>query len=144
MPTNTCLNLFSYPNTNNKDRVGQIKHTDTGTLMLLFSRDPGLEIQSPKQGTWCAVPPVEGHIVVNVCDTLRYLSSDRFYSSIHRVLPVFREGQQHRHVVGYFFRAENDAEMRDSDGKTITVSQWHDQKYNTYKTPESAKNLRLC
>jgi isopenicillin N synthase-like dioxygenase len=140
MPANTCLNLFCYPKSDNKDRFGQIKHTDTGTLTLLFSSHPGLEILSPKSYSWGAVAPIDGHVVVNVGDTLRALSNKRFYSSVHRVSPVFKDSQKQRFVVGYFFRAENDAVVRNSEGNMMTVRQWHDQKYDTYKTPHSAKS----
>jgi isopenicillin N synthase-like dioxygenase len=139
MPANTCLNLFCYPKSENKDLFGQIKHTDTGTMTLLFSEHPGLEILSPKSRTWGSVAPIDGHAVVNVGDTLRHLSNRRFYSSIHRVSPVFKDSQQQRLVVGYFFRAENDLMVKDSEGNKMTVRQWHDQKYNTYKEPQSVQ-----
>ena len=50
-PTKTNLVLLHYPPTNNlSHEIGQNKHTDIGTLTLLFTSQWGLQAVSPKSG----------------------------------------------------------------------------------------------
>jgi len=139
MPANSCLNLFNYPKLANIDQFGQNKHTDNGSLTLLFADQPGLQILSPRSGIWGSVPPQHSHVVVNVGDTLRFLSGRRFHSSIHRVVPTFESSQHQRLVVGYFLRAEDKKIMEDNEGNIITARQWHDRKYDNYQAAHSVQ-----
>lgn len=132
---NCSLNLFCYPRGLDQagTRFGQNKHTDNGSLTLLFSKDPGLEVLSPGTGRWGRVVPRPGHAVVNVGDTLRFLSRQRLYSAIHRVIPTF-ENQRHdeRLAIGYFLRADDKTTFHDDRGTCFTAREWHDQKYYNY------------
>ena len=139
MPSNSCLNLFCYPKRTGQNQFGQNKHTDNGSLTLLFANQPGLEILSPKTGIWSKVNSQRGHAVVNVGDTLRFLSEGRFYSSIHRAAPTFGPLQQQRLVIGYFLRAEDDKVVKDNVGNIMTARQWHDRKYENYQADHSVQ-----
>ncbi|KAF2685014.1 2OG-Fe(II) oxygenase family oxidoreductase [Lentithecium fluviatile CBS 122367] len=137
MPANTCLNLFNYPKSTRGGQFGQNKHTDNGSLTLLFANQQGLEILSPRTSSWDRVLPRDGHVVVNVGDTLRFLSGNRFHSSIHRAAPIFEPSQQGRLVAGFFLRAEDHCMIEDNEGSKMTARQWHDHKYDIYKSLHS-------
>jgi isopenicillin N synthase-like dioxygenase len=140
VPANCSLNLFCYPKTPKDDsRFGQNKHTDNGSFTLLFSDQPGLEMLSPTIGIWGRVLPKAGHAVVNVGDTLRFLSGQTFRSAVHRVIPTFESRQQQRLAVGYFLRAEDAKVFRNNEGKMFTAREWHDQKYANYKAPHTVQ-----
>ena len=46
----------------------QVAHTDLGSLTLLFSKSPGLQIMSPKSKEWAFVDPKPNCAIVNVGD----------------------------------------------------------------------------
>ena len=137
MPANSSLNLFSYPKSVGTGQFGQNKHTDNGSLTVLLADQPGLQILSPKSGAWGRVLPQCGHAVINVGDTLRFLSGRRFQSSIHRAEPIFEPSQDRRLVVGYFLRAEDETVIEDNEGNKLTARQWHDRKYDNYQAAHS-------
>lgn len=51
--------------------MGHNKHTDIGTLTLLFTEQLGLqlELQHPGSDEWEFVAPLAGHAIVNVGDS---------------------------------------------------------------------------
>jgi len=63
-------------------------HSDFGTLTLLFQDAVGgLEIENPtKPGTFRAVPPVPGTVLVNIGDLMEHWSNGRWRSTVHRVI----------------------------------------------------------
>ncbi|MCJ1391740.1 hypothetical protein MMC18_004605 [Xylographa bjoerkii] len=134
LPANRCLNFFRYPKKSmDEGKFGQNKHTDNGTLTLLLTEQLGLQVFSVKTQAWENVAPIPGHAVINVADTLRFLSGRRLRSAVHRVIPVFEPSQQNRFSIGYFLRAEDDKVLESSDGALMTAREWHDQKYVNYK-----------
>lgn len=134
VPANCSLTLFCYPKSSKEDsRFGQNKHTDNGTLTLLFADQPGLEMFSPRSETWGRVLPKPNHAIINVGDTLRFLSGQKLRSAVHRVIPEFAPQQRQRLAIGYFLRAEDDKVFRDSEGRWLTAREWHDHKYANYK-----------
>ena len=128
----SCLNLIRYQRPENSEYFGQNKHTDNGSLTLLLTEQLGLQVLSRESQQWENVLPPPGHAVVNVADTLRFLSGKTFRSAVHRVIPHFAPDQTHRFSVGYFLRAEDEALVKDNDGNVITARQWHDRKYVNY------------
>jgi isopenicillin N synthase-like dioxygenase len=131
------LNLFRYPRQIVGDtHFGHNKHTDNGTFTLLLTEQPGLEVFSLKK-TWDAVMPKPSCAVVNVGDTLRFLSGHKFRSAIHRVVPQFEHGD--RYTVGYFLRAEDDTVIRDGDGVISTAKEYHDRKYVNYQASHAVQ-----
>jgi isopenicillin N synthase-like dioxygenase len=140
--TNCSLILIRYPRTDQENAFfGQNKHTDHGSLTILFANERGLEMQSPTTGIWGKVAPEPGHAVVNVGDMLRFLSGFRFKSAIHRVIPEWREGQQDRVAVGYFLRAEDEIIFKDNEGDNCSALEWHDRKYANYKAAHADQRL---
>lgn len=100
-PTNTTLVLLRYPKNSDVQHVGHNKHTDIGSLTLLFSNQWGLQVMTPEKKEWAFVQPRANHAVINVGDSLRFLSGKRLYSC--------------------FLRPENDVRYEDTDGKKIWV-----------------------
>lgn len=132
--TNSTLMLMHYPKDAGPANVGQNKHTDLGSLTLILCDQWGLQVMSPKSLTWCYVEPRPGYGVVNVGDTLRFLSGKRLYSALHRVLrPNWQTVS--RNSLAYFFRAGDTVKMKDADGKETSVQEWHDEKFKIFREP---------
>ena len=71
-------------------RWGIGKHSDYGLWTMILTDAPGLEFLHPQHG-WCAVPLVDGGIVMNVGDVLDRLSDGRFRSPYHRARNLSRD-----------------------------------------------------
>jgi isopenicillin N synthase-like dioxygenase len=128
-PTNTNLVMLSFPKSSDQTHVGHNNHTDLGTLTLLFSNQWGLQIFAPETKEWTFVQPKANHAVVNIGDSLRFLSGKRFHSCLHRVLPVDGVRQkEHRYSIAYFLRPESSVKFEDADGQVVTAAKWHDEK----------------
>ncbi|MCJ1396722.1 hypothetical protein MMC18_009614 [Xylographa bjoerkii] len=131
--SNSTLAMFRYiPGDLTKDKcVGHQKHTDIGSLTLLFSEQWGLQVQRPGMDAWEFVEPKKGYAVINVGDSLRFASGQRLYSCIHQVVPM--NITEDRYSVAFFLRPDNDAKYRDAKGRMISASQWHDEKYGIFQ-----------
>ncbi|MCJ1313506.1 hypothetical protein MMC25_007185 [Agyrium rufum] len=138
--------------------TGHMAHTDVGTLTLLFTTSPGLQILSPQDQTWISVPPLSGHAIVNVGDSLSFISGSRFTSSLHRVVPshllsteqsgkmlsrddhkacMGNEEENHssgtRYSIAYFLRPELDVHFLDAEGRDWRSEDWHKVKYAVFR-----------
>jgi isopenicillin N synthase-like dioxygenase len=113
------------------------KHTDIGTLStLLFTEQWRLQLQRPGSDEWDFVAPRDGHAIVNVGDSLRFLSEKKFNSCLHRVIPV--TSNEDRYSIAYFFlRPENETRFKDIEGRKVKAveCQWHDDKYVMFAEP---------
>ncbi|KAJ3159268.1 hypothetical protein HDU86_001871 [Geranomyces michiganensis] len=128
--TNTTLVLLRYPGQHShEENVGHNKHTDIGSLTLLFAEQWGLQVVSPERNTWEFVRPRDGHAIINVGDSLRFLSKNRLFSCLHRVIPV---DDQDRYSIAYFLRPESEVEFEGPEGKKVTAKKWHDDKYDVF------------
>ncbi|KAF5711901.1 ACC deaminase [Fusarium mundagurra] len=127
------------PGTQNLDEVGQNMHTDIGTLTLLFAPQWALQVVSPVPGAWEYVQPREGHAIINVADTLRFLSNKRFRSALHRVLPMGGVQKEDRYAVSYFLRAADDTEFKDSNDEDSNAKSWYLTKYHNYELPHEVQ-----
>jgi isopenicillin N synthase-like dioxygenase len=113
---------------------GQNMHTDIGTLTLLFAPQWGLQVPDKVTKEWQWVQPRPGYAIINVADTLRFLTGGRFRSALHRVFPI--DGQVgDRFSVSYFLRANNNTEFKASDGSNSSAKDWYFRKYDTYSRP---------
>ncbi len=69
-----------------EDQFGVAPHTDFGVLTVLCQDEiGGLEIQR-RNGSWAAMPPIPGTLVVNIGDLLERWSNRRYRSTVHRVI----------------------------------------------------------
>ncbi|KAJ5898822.1 hypothetical protein N7495_003566 [Penicillium taxi] len=76
----------------------------------------GLQVFSSEDATWKYVEPRPGHAIINVGDTLRFLSNKQLRSALHRVLPLGRVQTEDRYSISYFLRASDSTEFEDSNG----------------------------
>lgn len=113
-------------------QLGHYAHTDLGSLTLLFTKQPGLQVLSPDTRKWQWIEPRKKYAIVNVGDTLRFESGCRFRSSVHRVLPPSGKMKDDRYSSPYFLRAANKAEFKDIDGNVKTVEEWHARKFESF------------
>ncbi|WVQ64295.1 uncharacterized protein L199_002457 [Kwoniella botswanensis] len=85
-----CNNLWSWA------------HTDYGSLTLLFSQTvSGLQVKFA-DGTYRDIKPKKGSIVVNVADTLSFMTKGYLRSTIHRVTRPPPD-QAHIHRIGVLY-----------------------------------------
>lgn len=127
--SNTTLVLLHYPRQELEAGMGHNKHTDIGSITLLFTEQWGLQLQGSdsENSEWAFVEPRERHAIINVGDSLRFLSDKMFNSCLHRVIPVAND--EDRYSIAYFLRPENRVQYRDADGKEVSAQKWHDEKY---------------
>ncbi|KAF2675772.1 2OG-Fe-II oxygenase family oxidoreductase [Lentithecium fluviatile CBS 122367] len=130
--SNTTLVLLRYPKDISSSCVGHNQHTDIGSLTLLFSKQWGLQILSPETQKWEWVAPRPGQAIINVGDSLRFLSGKKLASCVHRVVPTSETPTEHRYSIAYFLRPENGIQYEDPEGHAISAKQWHDNKYKTF------------
>lgn len=84
-------------------------HQDAGGFTMLQQDDVGgLEIKS-KSGEWLIVPPVENSFIVNIGDSMRMWTNNRFASTLHRVVNHY--GRE-RYSVGVFANPDYDTVIR--------------------------------
>ncbi|KAI0638938.1 2OG-Fe-II oxygenase family oxidoreductase [Trametes polyzona] len=135
--TNTTLVMLHYPPSDSDETIGHNKHTDIGSITLLFSEQWGLQVWSPEIDGWAFIQPrPKGHATINVGDSLRFLSQKRLYSCLHRVIPPVGGRQtEDRYSIAYFLRPENNAVYEDPNGRKITAREWHDDKYIMFGEP---------
>ncbi|KAJ0330971.1 hypothetical protein COL922a_012172 [Colletotrichum nupharicola] len=133
----TLYFLHYPPGSQDIKNVGQNMHTDIGTLTLLFAPQWGLQVFSPSDEAWTYVQPRPGHAIVNVGDTLRFLSRKRFRSALHGVLPLGGVQNEDRYSISYFLRATDSTEFKDSNEEESDATQWYLKKYEMYELPHA-------
>jgi isopenicillin N synthase-like dioxygenase len=113
-------------------------NTDMGTLLVVFTPSEGLQALLPgAYGTdeWSYIPPQPGHVVVNVGDSLRFLSRGALVSSLHCVVPPplpYSPGQDKFSCI-YFLRPELDVKFTDNSGRQINSVEWHNQRCSLFR-----------
>ncbi|TVY89075.1 Oxidoreductase [Lachnellula willkommii] len=136
VPARTTMVLLRYPKQLEEGRgIGHNMHTDIGSLTLLFCESYGLQVLSPETNEWGFIAPKAGHAVINVGDSLRFLSGHKLSSCVHRVLPVTERQEEHRYSIAYFLRPEDNAVYVDSRGRELSAKAWHDEKYQVFREP---------
>lgn len=103
-----------------------------GSLTLLFAEQPGLQVLSPRTGEWEYVGIRPGHAIINVADTLRFVSRRRFRSAMHRVLPPGGTMARDRYSTAYFLRAGDGVVFEGLNGEKVTTEQWFLSKYASF------------
>jgi len=122
-PSNTALKMLYYPTNTNLANAGDNKHTDSGSLTLLFAEQWGLQVELPETQNWAFVEPRAGHAIANVADSLHFLSRKRLYSCMHRVAqPGGGCQKESRFSIVYFLRPENATKFEETDEKEVPVT----------------------
>jgi isopenicillin N synthase-like dioxygenase len=141
-PSTSALGLLKYPANavSTGDQLGQIAHTDVGSITVLFAQLGGLQVLD-SQGSWKFVQPKAGHAVVNIGDSLRFLTGKMLRSSLHRVVPHPDVSDRPRYSIAYFLRPEYDAQFDDEEGTRWTGLGWHMRKFIVFRaSTEEQKN----
>jgi len=123
-------------------QIGHGAHTDVGSLTFLFSTDRGLQFQEPGSEAWQYVEPKSGCAIVNIGDSLHFLSAGRLQSCLHRVVPLPGVEVVDRFSCAYFMRPEYEASFSDSSGTLWRSLNWHDEKYAIFRAsiPQQKKS----
>lgn len=87
----SALRGIDYPAAFTKDVLpGQLRasaHTDYGTMTILRTDGPGLQVTKDKDPpVWLDVPHVPGAFVINLGDLMRRWTNDEWLSTLHRVI----------------------------------------------------------
>ncbi|MCH9673052.1 MAG: isopenicillin N synthase family oxygenase [Gammaproteobacteria bacterium] len=96
------LRLLHYPPTQDvaDNAFGAAPHTDNG-FMTLLAREPGvpgLAVRFP-DGSWVSPPVIPGTFLVNLGNTLRRWTNDRFVATPHGVV---NDAEADRYTLAYF------------------------------------------
>jgi isopenicillin N synthase-like dioxygenase len=133
----SAVGILKYPPASSaeRDKLGQIAHTDVGSITLLFSHLGGLQVLDSETNSWGYIQPKAGHAVVNVGDSLRFLSGSHLSSSLHRVVPHPDAETLARYSIAYFMRPEEEARFTDDEGRKWTGIGWHSRKFKVFRAP---------
>ncbi|MEH2376242.1 isopenicillin N synthase family dioxygenase [Nostoc sp.] len=112
---NHTLRLLHYPPLQTLPKPGQVragKHSDYGSITLLFQDDVGgLEVQTTS-GEWIAAPAIPDTVVVNTGDLMQRWTNDMFCSTKHRVIiPSDNRLKQSRYSIAFFCHPNDHTEI---------------------------------
>lgn len=143
LASNSSMTFHRYPKQSSRDvsNVGHNKHTDISSLAFLFAQQWGLQVPSSASGGWDYVRPKPGHAIVNVGDSLRFLSGFRLRSVLHRVVPVAEMEHAHRFSIAYFLRPVDGTTFRDSEGRVIKADDWFSHKFDVYRASHAEQRM---
>ncbi|KAL9126861.1 MAG: hypothetical protein Q9217_004157 [Psora testacea] len=124
-----------------EDRIGHMAQTDVGTLTLLFTSSPGLEVFYHNDA-WISVFPRSGRVLVNVGDALSFASGLQLKSCLHRVVPPSNPAgfSENRFSLAFFLRPELSARFVDGQGKEWTGVEWHRTKYEIFRANDEEQD----
>ncbi len=118
----SALRALNYPAQDSAPEQGQLRagaHTDYGSLTILLPEpgSRGLEILTP-EGSWRAIPPVEGAFVINIGDLMTLWTGGRWRSTLHRVVTPPEWARRRRMSLAYFHQPNWHAEIKPVAGDT--------------------------
>ncbi|EAW08894.1 putative 2OG-Fe(II) oxygenase family oxidoreductase [Aspergillus clavatus NRRL 1] len=142
-PTTSTMAMFRYPRQTEEEAakgVGHNKHTDIGTFTFLLCQQWGLQVLSPVEKKWLYVAPKKDHAIINVGDSLRFLTGNQLFSAVHRVLPFTHRQLEHRHSIAFFLRPADNTIYRDSKDRLVTARSWHDEKFDHFRASHAEQS----
>jgi isopenicillin N synthase-like dioxygenase len=114
------------------------KHTDWGSLTVLYIEDElgGLQVQ--RGDDWLDVPSIPGSFVVNIGDLMAFWTGGRWASTVHRVVTPPDAAVRSRISIPFFYLPNHDATIEPmqplaeasaaSDLERVTVGAWFSHK----------------
>lgn len=115
----SALRAINYPHVEEQPVPGQLRasaHTDYGTITILKSDAPGLQVSKDKDPpSWINVPYVEDAFIVNLGDLMKRWTNDRWLSTLHQVVnpdhgdTCWEGGSTRRQSVAFFHNLNKDA-----------------------------------
>lgn len=144
-PSPSILRLLHYhPQPASERGPPQTPHTDLGSLTILFSRQPGLQVLPPRPNAeWSYVLPRLNCAVVNVGDGLALLTNHLFHSCLHRVGPLPGRAMTERYSFAFLQRAEDKTPLvgvrspfvqrLEDEGDAVTSGEWLRRKFTVLR-----------
>ncbi|CZR63120.1 related to oxidoreductase, 2OG-Fe(II) oxygenase family [Phialocephala subalpina] len=119
--------IKSPPQPPSDQRTALGKHTDFGSITILFNRLGGLQILPPPSLTppgqapeWTYVKPLPGHCIVNLGDAMVKFTNGLLRSNIHRVVsPPGEQAKETRFSLVYFSRPEDEVVLKRLGGGDV-------------------------
>lgn len=139
-PSLSTLGLLRYPKHDKNTEltnVGHNKHTDVGTLHFLLAAQWGLQFLSSVTKCWEFIEPRPRHAIISVGDSLRFPAGGELKSVVHRVVPLRQTQTEDRYSIAYFLRMDDDKKFNDTTGKKWSAREWHDFKFDVFKSPST-------
>jgi isopenicillin N synthase-like dioxygenase len=109
------------------------KHTDWGSLTVLYIEDElgGLQVQRGDE--WLDVPSIPGSFVVNIGDLMAFWTGGKWASTVHRVVTPEDAAVRSRISIPFFYLPNHDATIEpmaetDSELDRVTVGEWFSHK----------------
>jgi isopenicillin N synthase-like dioxygenase len=115
-PSDSGLKLIYEPSLARVADVKENRHTDSGTLTMLFYEEWGLHVNFKGSDEWAFASANPGSVLVNVADSLQRLSGGSFHSPTHRVTQP-GDGFSKRYYLSYFLRPEQ--ELKDAWARSL-------------------------
>ncbi|KAL9082734.1 MAG: hypothetical protein Q9165_008802 [Trypethelium subeluteriae] len=139
-PSPCLLRLLKYhPQPIDERGPPQTPHTDLGSLTILFTKQPGLQVLPKGAQEWTFVEPKVGHAIVNIGDGMSMMTNGLFQSCLHRVSPLPDQCMQTRYSMAYLQRAEAhtrltgiespDIPAADNSNEIMTSGEWLNKKF---------------
>lgn len=140
VPSPDLIRLLKYQAQPMRERgAPQTPHTDLGSLTVLFTRDPGLQIWQSGVERWAYVLPQPGKAIINVGDALALMTNHLLHSVLHRVGPLPNQAMEERYSFAYLLRAEDRTPLTglksplipaaDASKSVITSGEWLQRKF---------------
>ena len=120
------MRLLHYPPAPKREedaqrQLGASAHTDFGAITLLLQdENAGLEVFDHTDNVWVPVEPNTEAYVVNIADMLSMWTSNRYKSSLHRVI---NKNPWDRYSVVFFFEGNLDCALDPLDGSGVPEGQ---------------------
>ncbi|KAI9649948.1 hypothetical protein NHQ30_002533, partial [Ciborinia camelliae] len=140
-PSPCLLRLLKYhPQPLEERGASGTPHTDLGSLTILFTNQPGLQVLIKGSDKWEDVEPRAGHAIVNIGDGMSLLTNGLLHSSLHRVAPPQGQAMETRYSFAFLQRAQQQTPLvglkspliRAIDGsmEVVTSGEWLHQKFS--------------
>lgn len=114
-------------------------HTDLGSLTILFTKQPGLQVLMKGAKDWTYVDPKPGMAVVIIGDGMSMMTGGLLRSSLHRISPPAGGPMEVRYSFAYLQRAEEHAPLvalnsplipvNEKLGRVVTSGEWLRDKF---------------
>ena len=112
-PPCTILRLLNYPEQSSPPKKGQLRaaeHTDYGTLTIVWSDSPGLQVKSDNE-SWIDVNAPAHAFVINIGDIMQRWTNDKWKSTLHRVTSPAVDDTNPRQSIVFFHNPHDDAKI---------------------------------
>lgn len=116
-----------------------------GSITILFSNTPGLQLCPRGSESWLYVEPQQNKAVVNLGDAINIWSNGIFQSALHRVASLPNQAMTERYSFGYLMRPSDKAPMCSlirsagaQSGSTVPMCKdWVQAKFGALRAKDS-------